>query len=151
MSRWWKGRVGTDSRLFKLKLVHRCLQTDCCQQCETTDVEENKNILGDFKPVSQIILELQYAHTVLIVLLQRSLSSTFLMAFNIFSTTAATFVDQQTLNLLSMAKENEETLYGYLRRNRSRDERFSEEKTILEVKATIALLFRSSLTTLLLR
>ena len=50
--------------------------------------------------------------------------SAFLMDFNIFLTTAATFVDQQTLNCLSMAKENEETLYGYFRRNRSRDERF---------------------------
>ena len=73
------------------------------------------------------MLELQCAHTVLIcliVLLQRSLSSTFLMAFNIFLTTAATFVDQQMLNFLSMAKENEETLYGYFRRNGGRNERF---------------------------
>ena len=117
----------TDSHLFQLKLVHRCLQTDCFQQCETTDVKENKNIFGDFKPVSQIMLELPCAHTVLIcliVLLQRSLSSTFLMAFNIFLTTAATFVDQQMLNCPSMAKENEETLYGYFRRNRGRNERF---------------------------
>ena len=112
--------MGTDSHLFKLKLVHRCLQTDCCQQCETTDVKENKNILGDFKPVSQIMLELQCAHSVLIVLLQRSLSSTFLMAFNIFLTTAATFVDQQTLNLLSMAKENEETLWVFPTKSKSR-------------------------------
>ena len=113
----------TDSHLFKLKLVHRCLQTDCFRQCETTDVKENKNIFGDFKPVSQIMLELPCAHTVLIcliVLLQRSLSSTFLMAFNIFLTTAATFVDQQTLNLLSMAKENEETLWVFPTKSKSR-------------------------------